>query len=388
MRWFSFLSILLLLLVGCSKVPVDGQPGGSAPAVVSVWHSLQGAEADALEAQIQAFAKANAEVIVELKYIPEQNFVTLSFQAEAGGEGPEIFIASREIIRKLYEKGVLAKVAYTDPENFPAAIAGFRFGGTEFALPWLTDVPLLYFRSDTATIPANLGELFSAKGGISIPSSDTATLSALWNGQGGHLMNAGNPVLDNSSNVAFLQQLSTWRETQLLRVDPTALTSFEGGQIPYVIAGASYAKTLTQHNIPWGSMPLTDLMSGQGQPLLGATLGIANSSIKTTTEMTPAIQSVEKALLTPEVEGSMMQAGHLIPANMGYYRLQEAQSGVYLQANAALSKAWVLEGNALEWDLIPLQDDAWEKVLAGNFSPQDALASAQAQAVQVLSTKK
>lgn len=385
-RGFNVLMVVLLV-TGCMKVSQTGQPGGPAPAVVAVWHSLQGVEADALQGQVQLIMKAHPEVIIKLKYIPEQNFVAFSYQAEAGGEGPEIFIASRDIIRQLYGQGALAKAVYADSEAFPAALAGFRFGGEGYALPWLTDVPLLYFRTDTASVPANLADLFATKGGISITAPDTATFSTWWNGQGGRLMNAGNPSLDAPNNVAFLQQLLTWQSAKVLRIDPNALTAFAGGQTPFTVAGASHAKLLTQLNVPWGCMPLIDLVGGQGQPLLGTTLGIANSEIKTNEAMMPAIQIVEKALLTPETEGALSQAGGLLPANMGFYRGPEVQKGVFPQANLALAKAWPLEGNAPEWKLIPLQDTAWRNALAGNVSSEDALVSAQGQAGQVLTIK-
>jgi len=379
--------MVFLLVTGCAKAAQTGQPGGPAPAVVSIWHSLQGAEANALQEQIQTITKAHPEVIIKLKYVREDNFVAFSYQAEAGGEGPEIFIASREIIHQLYGQGALAKAAYSDSEAFPAALAGFHYGGVGYALPWLTDVPLLYFRTDTASVPANLADLFSAKGGISITAPDTAMLSSWWNGQGGRLINAGNPTLDDPNNVLFLQQLMAWRRDKVLRIDPDALSAFAAGKTPFLLAGASQAKLLTQQSVPWGSLPLNDLVGGQGQPLLGTTLGIANSEIKTTAAMMPAIQTVEKALLTAEVEGALWQAGGLLPANTGYYRRPEALKGVLPQANITLAKAWPLEGNAPEWKLIPLQDTAWSDALAGNARFADALASAQAQAGKALAAK-
>ena len=379
--------ILFLLVMGCTRAPQTGQPGGTAPAVVDIWHSLQGADADALQGQIQAIMKTHPEVIINLKYVPEQNFVAYSYEAEAGGEGPEIFIASREIIRQLYEHGTLAKTAYVDQGAFPAALSAFQWGEGGYASPWLTDVPLLYFRTDTASAPGNLGDLFSSKGGISIATPDTATLSAWWNGQGGQLMNAGKPVLDNPSNVAFLKQLLVWQGAKSLRIDPSVLTTFAGGGTPFMIAGASQAKALTQQNVPWGSMQLADLVGGQGHPLLGTTLGIANSAIKTNEALMPALQTVEKALLTPEVEGAMTQAGRLLPANKGYYQRPEAQKGVFPQASIALSKAWAIDGNASEWKLIPFQDAAWSNVFAGNSTPENALASAQGEAIKALAAK-
>ncbi len=383
---FSFVMVVCLV-AGCTKAPQTGQPGGAAPAVVSVWHSLQGAEADALQSQVQSITKAHPEVVIKLKYLPEQNFVALSYQAEAGGEGPEIFIASSEIIGQLYGQGVLAKTVYTDSEAFPAALAGSRFGGVEYALPWLTDVPLLYYRTDTASVPANLTDLFSAKGGISITNLDTAMLATWWNGQGGRLMDAAKPTLDDPNNVLFLQQLRSWRGSRVLRIDPDALTAFVDGKTPYLIAGASQAKLLTQKSVPWGCLALADLVGGQGQSLLGKTLEIANSKVKTNEAMMPAIQTVEKALLTPDVEGALSQAGGRLPASKGYYGRAEAQKGVFPQANLTLVKAWALEGSAPEWKLIPLQDTAWSNVLAGNVTSEDALASAQEEAIKALAIK-
>lgn len=377
---------LFIFVIGCTRVPQTGQPGGLGPAVVDIWHSLLGAEADALQVQIQTIMETHTEVIIKLKYMSEQNFVASTYQAQAGGEGPEIFIASREIIRQLYERGALAKTAYVDQLAFPAALSAFQFGGVGYASPWLTDISLLYFRTDTASVPVNLDDLFS-KGGISIAAPDTATLSAWWNGQGGKLMNARNPVLDDPINVAFLKQLLAWQDAKSLRLDSSVLNTFVGGGTPFMIAGASKAELLTQQNVPWGCMQLVDLVGGQGYPLLGTTLGIANSSIKTNEAMMQVIQIVEKALQTPEVEGAMLQAGRLLPANMGYYQRPEAQKGVLPQANIALAKAWAIDGNASEWKLIPVQDAAWNNVLAGNVTPEATLTNAQGEAIKALAAK-
>ncbi|MGI6120099.1 MAG: ABC transporter substrate-binding protein [Desulfosporosinus sp.] len=384
--WGCILTFFILV-IGCSKAPQIGQPGGPAPAVVDIWHSLQGAAADALQGQIQTIMQAHPEVIINLKYVPEQNFVSYSYQAEAGGEGPEIFIASREIIRQLYEHGTLAKVVYTDQEAFPASLSLFQYGGVAYASPWLTDIPLLYFRTDIASIPADLDDLFSNKGGVTIAAPDTISLSAWWNGQGGRLSHAGTPILDDPINLMFLKQLLGWQDAKSFRIDPSVLNTFASGKTPFMIAGASQAKFLNQQGVPWGCMRLNELIGGQGQPLLGTTLGIANSAIKTQEAMISAIQTVEKALQTPEVEEAMLQSGGLLPANMGFYQRPEAQKGVFPQANIALAKAWAIDGNALEWKLISFQDEAWSNVLVGSFTPEDALVNAQEKAIKILAAK-
>ena len=385
-RQVFYILAIFIFVTGCSSAPQTGQPGGPAPAVIDIWHSLQGKEADALQVQVQTITKAHPEVLIKLNYVPEKNFVNYSYQAEAGGEGPEIFIASREIIHQLYGQGALAPTALTSQEAFPATFAAFQFGKVGYALPWMTDVPLLFFRTDVAEVPADLAELFSDKG-ISLVSPDTATLSAWWNGQGGRLMNAQKVSLNDPNNLAFLQQLLTWRSANVLRIDPEAVTAFADGQAPYIVAPASFAKHLTELNVPWGSLPLSDLLGGQGQSMIGTTLGIANSAIKTTPAMMVAIQMVEKALISPDVEEALQEAGRLLPANKSYYGRPEAQKGVFPQVNNALAKAWVLQGNAQEWKLIPVQDTAWSNVLGGNTTPEDALNNAQEKAEKAISVK-
>lgn len=389
--WRNFLLVstcmALILTAGCLRGQQSGQPDDPVPAVVEVWHYLQGAEADVLQVQAQRIMENYSEVLIELKYVPGTNFVNFSYQAAAGGEGPEIFIASQEVIRQLYERGLLAKAAYVDQNAYPATLAAFQFEGAHYASPWLTDAALLYFRTDLAVAPVSLDDLFLNKGGISLAAADTSSLAVWWEALGGRSVSAGVPALTDQANVDFLYQLLTWQGAGSLRIDSAALSSFAEGQTLYMLAGASQAQFLTRQSVPWGSIQLSDLVSGQGRPFIGATFGIANSAIKTSEALLPAIQIVEKELLTPEAEGALWQAGRLLPANREFYRLPEAQKGVFPQAETALNKAWVLEGNALEWKVIPWQDAAWSKVLAGESASEAALATAQESVLEELAPK-
>ena len=378
---------VLLLASGCVRAPQPGQPGGPAPAVVEIWHSLQGAETEALQAQAEWIMAKHSAVLVKLKYVPEANFVNFSWLAEAGGKGPDIFITSRETICQLYERGMLAKPAYLDQGAYPAALAAFQSEGTAFASPWLTDVPLLYYRPDLARAPLNLDDLFGNRGGVSLTAADMFSLAVWWSAPGSKIENSGPPVLTDSGNLEFLQQLLRRQESGSLRIDASASGTFAAGQSFYMIAGAGHAKSLSESGVPWRSMSLSDLVGGQGQPLLCATLGIANSTIKTTEILLPAIRLVEKELLALETQAAMALAGNRLPVNTGYYLLPEAAEGVYPQAAAALENAWVLEGTAREWKVFPWLEKAWGKALAGEMTPEEALAYAQEEAQKDLAPK-
>ncbi len=376
-----FLMFFFLSINGCQQAVPKGENGGEAPAVITVWHTLTGAEAEVLQEQLLNLSKAKPEVLVKPVYVPEENFVTRTYQAEAGGEGPEIFLAPKDILLELYAQGFLAPVVEKTADAFPATVAQFRFGGKIYAQPWLTDVPLLYIRKDKAPVPVDLNSFLTSER-LVLPEINTLLLSTWWNGQGGQLTADGKPALNSPANLSFLQQLISWRTANALQVNSDALGQFAGGQAAYTIAWASQAQILTQANIPWESLPLSDLLGGKGMALPGPTLGIANSTVKTIEPLNSAIQIVEQALLDPQVEGAVAQAGHRFPANSLYYSPADKQQGIEGQVNRVLTKAWALEGSTLEWKLFSLQDAAWQKAFAG-MQPLEALDNAQSEAAGI-----
>jgi multiple sugar transport system substrate-binding protein len=383
-RYLLIISLLFFLLIyGCQNALPKGEGGGEAPAVVTVWHTLTGAEAEALQGQLQDLSKTKPEVLVKPVYVSEENFVNRAYQAEAGGEGPEIFLAPKDLLLQLYAQGSLAPVAEDASDAFPATVAQFRFNGNLYAQPWLTDVPLLYFRKDKVPVPVDLSSILITKGRFVLPEINTVLLSTWWNGQGGQLAADGKPTLNSPANLSFLQQLISWRTANALQVSPDALDRFAGGQASYTIGWASQAQALTQSNIPWGSLPMSDLLGGKGQALLGPTLGIANSTTKTIEPLDSAIKIVEQALLDPQIEGVVAQVGHRFPANSLYYSSADKQQGIEAQVNQVLSKAWPLEGSALEWKLFSLQDAAWQKAFAGML-PLETLDKAQNEAAGII----
>lgn len=384
----TLLTLIVLLgfsIIGCSRIPQQGLPGGSAPAVIEIWHTLQGAEADNLNKQIQLIIDQHPEVLIRAKSMTEDQLAGLTYQAQAGGEGPEIFITSQETLTKLYSQGALAPVA-GEADAFTGLVSPYRYGDKIYAQPWLTDLPLLFYRSDVVQPPASLTDWLNTKGAMALPALDSKNMSTLWTAQGGKLVNGGRPSLDDPANVLFVQQLQTWRDARLILVDPNALTLFANKQADYMVAAASQAPALTQASIPWGSIPLSNLLGGLGQGLAGPTLGIANSSIKTTPTLQPMIKTVEEALLKSDIEGSFAQAGIRFPASVAYYKTPEGQKGIAPQVAQGLDKLWPLKGDSLERKLLPLQEAAWQSAWVGT-APQDALTQAQAETAKVAAGK-
>ncbi|HWQ89268.1 MAG TPA: extracellular solute-binding protein [Desulfitobacteriaceae bacterium] len=382
-KLLPLLILLALVLGGCQNIVAQNDNKDKAPAVITIWHTLNGAEAEILEGQLQNFSKTNPAILVKMVYVPEENFVKRAFQAEAGGEGPEIFLAPKAVLLQLYAQGTLAPAANLTADAFPAALAQFRFNSQLYAQPWLTDVPLFFFNKDKAPIPTDLASLSAGQGQLVLPGLDISLLSTWWNGQGGQLLTNGKPALDQAVNLAFLEQLLRWRSARVLELNPKAWEQFASGQVGYTIAWASQAQALTGSNIPWDSLPLSALLGGEGQALCGPTLGVANSAVKTIEPLNSAIQTVEQALLDPQLEGAVAQAGNRFPANSLYYSSGDNKRAIEAQVKLVLTQAWVLEGSALEQKLFPLQEAAWQDAFAG-MSAQEALARAQNEALQAL----
>lgn len=388
-RCFAVIFSLVLIIFtagGCLQAPNQGKPGGKAPAVVSVWYSLTADEEKELLKQFERINLEHPEVLVKGKYVPEKEFVDLVWKVQAGGEGPEIFIARRQIIYDLYKKGALSPVLARNYSAFIPAKAVFTFNNQLFAVPWLTDVPLLYYRTDKISkAPESLTELFDQKAVIGIPGIDTALLSPWWKAEGGSLILDGAPSLDSPVNSAFLEKLLYLKSQGIVTFDSHALSRFIRGEINYLLSWASHAPVLDRYKVSWSSVSLSTLLGDNGRALLDNTVGIANSSIKSVPGMEEAIRIVEEELLKAEVQSAMQEAGRRLPVNEKCYSFQ---TGSY-QAETArvLRSAWVLGGASPEWRLVPLQNATWQNILAGS-DLESELAKAQQQAAELWKKSK
>lgn len=376
------LFLLLGGITGCEKAPKQGTPGGDAPAVVSVWYSLSGNEEQELLKQFKRINQEYPEVIVKGEKVPEAGFVDQVWNLQAGGEGPEIMITSRPIIFALYEKGTISPVLADKYPAYPSAKAVFTFNQQPFAAPWLTDVPLVYYRKDKVSQPpASLAELAEKKAPLAVKSFDTSLLSPWWKAEGGTLTLSDAPALNSPANAAFLNKLISLRSEGLLIFDNLAVERFAKGEINYLLSWASDSTALTQAGIDWGSISLNTLLGSNGKALLDKTIGIANSSIKTVPAMEEAIRLVEEELLKAETQASLQKAGGKQPAGDTYYEGSKIES-LNAQVALTLTNAWSLEGYYLDWKLLSLQDKGWQNI-AGGAKIESELLSIQQRAQEL-----
>lgn len=369
MKKSLLINMIILFLVigsitGCGNIAAQGKHNGEAPAVISVWYSLGGKAEQELVKQFDRINKEHPEVVVKGEKISEAKFVDQVWNFQAGGEGPEIFITSRPVIFALYEKGAISPVLADKYTAFPAAKAVFTFNQQPFAAPWLTDVPLLYYRKDKIQeVPVSLAAIMEKKVPIGVKSFNAGLLSPWWKAEGGSFILSGKPALDSQTNLAFLNKLLSLRSEGLLIVDQ-ASERFRQGEINYLLSWASESTALTQAGVDWGSISLNSLLGSNGKVLLDQTIGIANSSIKTFPAMEDAIRIVQEELLKAETEASMQKAGGKLPVEETFYDGAKIDT-LNAQVALTLKEAWHLEGYLSDWKLLPLQDKAWQNITQG-----------------------
>ncbi|AHF11046.1 MULTISPECIES: ABC transporter substrate-binding protein [Dehalobacter] len=371
----------LTALTACSKGPSPGEPGGDAPAVISVWYSLDGKEEQALLAQFARINKEYPEVSVKGEKIAEADIVQQVWNYQAGAEGPEIVIARRQILDALYKKGAVSPVLADIDSAYPAARAVFTYNKQAFAAPWLTDVPLLYYRKDKVLVPpASLAEIWEKHSVIAVPGLNASLLSPWWRAEGGTLSANGVPALDSQKNRAFINNFAALRQQNQVLLDSAALARFAGGETGYLLTWASDSTRLTNIGGNWDCLSFYSLLGAKGQVLLEHTIGIANSSIKTIPVMESAIRLVEEELLKPAAEEAMFQAGGRLPVNSAYY--ESATKRFQSEVALSLQSAWYLEGSVNDWTYLDLLNSSWQNI-AGGANMESELARIQQDASDI-----
>ena len=385
LKRYGIILICILLIIstlsGCIQGPAQGRPGGDAPVFISVWYTLEGKEEQELLKQLERISVENNEVVVLGERIPEANFVDYVWKMQAGGQGPDILIASRPLIFALYEKGAISPVLAEGDRAFETAQELFTYNHELYAAPWLTDVPLLYYRKDKVNEPPrDLNEIWAKKAAIAITSLNTGLLSPWWKAEGGNFSLAGIPQLDSPTNLAFIEKILYLRSEGLLLFDNQALQRLASGEVSYAIAWASQRDVLEETEVEWDILSLETVLGKNGKALLDKTIGIANSSIKTIPARQSAILRVQEELLKTETQTAMFQAGNKIPVSQEYYETSHTYNN---EIAKTLNNAWAMAPDLIDWHYIAIQNSSWSNILAG-ASVESELNKAQQSALELL----
>lgn len=208
---------LILLLPLSSSCGDAGEAGG--PTVVTFSGSAVGAEAEALQGQLDAFTEANPEIRVEIRPTPDDADQRHQLYVQwLNARTPDPDILQLDVIwtAEFAAAGWILPLDRFQPPTaafFPATIRADTWRDTLYALPWFVDVGMLYWRTDLLEeAPATWGALVEAAGGAM---TDDVPYGFVWQGaryEGlvvsflEHLHAFGGRVLDDRGRVVLDSQ--------------------------------------------------------------------------------------------------------------------------------------------------------------------------------------
>jgi multiple sugar transport system substrate-binding protein len=143
----------LLLTLGCGPAPTGG------PAVVTFPGSVLGAEGKVLRTQLARFMAAHPDIRVVQRPTPDaadQRHQLYVQWLNAGASEPDILQLDVVWTPEFAAAGwILDLDRFRPPTDsfFPPTIAACRWNGRLYAVPWLLDVGMLYWRTDLVRAP-------------------------------------------------------------------------------------------------------------------------------------------------------------------------------------------------------------------------------------------
>lgn len=183
-------ALLLLLAVGCAAPP---EP--AAPRLV-LRHARMPGEADPLPALLAEFARRHPGVRVAHEPLPwtaDVQHQVYVINLEGGSPGFDVLMLDVIWIAEFAQAGWLLDLTDRWPaaeraEHAPAAVAAATFGGRVWAVPWVMNVGVLYYRRDLlgrhgVTVPATYAELAAQAQQVLAAERDPRLAGFLWQGR-------------------------------------------------------------------------------------------------------------------------------------------------------------------------------------------------------------
>lgn len=218
---------------------------------IGLWHSWQGAQAQALEQIIHEFAQICPTIIVRTRALEPAEIRSRYVTAAAVGNDPELVIGPSSWVPEMAANNLIKEIsaeltAQTMQEYRPIATEAMRLNGRLYGLPLWVDTTILFANNDLATEPIQsldgLSELVDGSRVLGIP---TGFEQAFWGIQafGGRLFDEQNRViLDQGGFVDWLTWLAAAQTVPGVRLSNSAVelqAAFAAGELAYVVGPAS-----------------------------------------------------------------------------------------------------------------------------------------------------
>ncbi len=374
------LPALALLLAGLPAAQAaPARQSGS----LTLWHAWTGAEQEALQAAVGAFASNNPQIQVNLLQVPfDQLKNKFTVEASTGG-GPDLLIGPKDWIGELAQANLIQAMDDVAPDLLatlnPAAVQANSYKGKVWAVPESTEAMALFYNtSKVATPPTSVDELLAMapETGVAI-NSGFYQYSGFIFASGGRLFDENQKVvLNEGGTTGALSWLRDAKSRPGVTVDADGGkldALFKDGRVGMIFNGpwatGDYAKALGKQNVAVAP----PLRVGDTAGLTFAPfLGTKNVFLSANATNQPAALAFISYLVSPEVQTTMAETAGHIPSNpaaslndpilQGF--LMQTQSATYFPNEPEMGAVWTPASDMIT------------KVVEGKASPEQAVSEA------------
>jgi sn-glycerol 3-phosphate transport system substrate-binding protein len=380
-----------------------------AQTTITFWHSMEGVE-DAVEALANAFNASQNDHRVTVRYVgsyPEAQ--TRLIAAFGTSDEPVLFQAEIGFFPRLVGDGAvqdLSDLTQSLPEDFvadfyPGLWAYGELLGGRYGLPWNFSTPVMYYNADAlraagVAVPTTWSEFATAARVLTTRAAQgTMVVGDSWIFEmmvltrGGRLMlDDGTPNLNSPEAIEALTQLRELvraRQMAFFGVSESTAAILAFVRTRSLITFASIANWPDVRRFSIGfNLAAAPVPTEPGGvvPLGGAQLVV----MKRATEAERATAfAFWQFLMEPENVAQWVEAAYYIPVRRaalplleGFYAQDPNRAAALAQLETAIPRPRVPAFNS--WRR--LLDDALERVLRGNQTPEAALGEAQRRALE------
>jgi maltose-binding protein MalE len=366
--------------------PVSPPPAGSA---VTIWHSWNNIESDALKEIIQSFQRIYPNVTFTLLYIPLNDLYDTYYQSSYLGTGPSLLLGPAEWGVKLFDNRLITNLSPYAPANFltdinPAALASGEYHGKLISLP-LSQHGMVMFRNTSiiSSEPKTFDQLSSLSheatragivGTYLERGADFSAAELL--GLGGSMMDEqGYPAFDSSIGLQWLDLLDDYDEVGAVTFNTNLdLNMFKRGRVGIIIDGtwntASLQEAIGMQNLAIDAWPTYG--SGHMTGWVQADSVFLNAN--TQGDDRTAALAFMGYLLDADVQTLLAEAGHIPSVSTAQPRNPLIQQAMVAFSNGVpypitFNDNWL----QLYWSEL---DKAIQSVFINGVSPESALRTA------------
>ncbi len=262
---------LLLLLLALVSTAFAQEP-----VEVTLWHAYRGEERAALEALVDQYDEAHAEITITPLFVPYDSYKSKIEAAVPRGNGPDLFIFAHETVGQWSRSGIVAPMTGLPDGLHPVTVEALTYDGQVYGAPLAYKCLALFYNKALIDAPPKTTDELEALAGrfpgpnafaVAWQATDPFFHAAWLHGFGGGVFDGDAVRLDQPGNAASLAWVRDLLDRKVLPEEPTgALVTqlFNEGMAATVVNGPWFMGEIDA-SVDYGVAPLP-IVSATGQP--------------------------------------------------------------------------------------------------------------------------